>query len=61
MGRGEMLLGAFQQASVKTVADKLEKARRMYIKEAQDAGVAADEVKAAVVAAESEISRMRET
>ena len=39
----------------------MDKARRMYIKEAQDAGVAADEVRAHVAAAEREIARMRET
>ena len=59
--RGQVLFVAFQQASVKKAGDKLDKARRTYIKEAQDAGVAVDEVKADVAAAEKEIARMRET
>ena len=51
MGRRHMLFVAFQQASVKKVADSVEKASKMYIKEAQDAGVAADAVMADVGAA----------
>ena len=50
--RGQVLFVAFQQASVKKAGDKLDKARRTYIKEAHEAGVAVDEVKADVAAAE---------